>query len=76
MQARDLFGVVVRTLGVFSFIYALYDLFYLVTDLFGVEHKEHHGFMAVLVTATFFLLLGAALIGGAEPIVRLAYRKP
>jgi hypothetical protein len=76
MQARDLFGVVIRTLGVFSFIYALYDLFYLVTDLLGVEHKEYHDPAAVLATAIFFLLVGTALIGGAEPIVRLAYRKP
>jgi hypothetical protein len=49
---------------------------YWLTDLLGVEHKEYHSPAAVLSIAAFLLLFGAALIGGAELIVRLAYRKP
>jgi hypothetical protein len=74
MQARDLFGVVVRTVGIAMIIYGLYDIFFLVIMAMGMEYESHHSTELVAWAAGFFLLLGVAIIGAAERIVRLAYR--
>jgi hypothetical protein len=75
MQARDLFGVIVRVIGVALIIYGLYDVFYLAMSAFGIDDgQEYYPIELIASAAGFFLVLGGVVICCADRIVGWAYR--
>ena len=70
MKPRQAFGVVVRAFGLFVILYGIYGGSYTVAHLLGVGRSA---IPAEFIFSVFFLLLGLALILGAEWVVRLAY---
>jgi hypothetical protein len=70
MKPRQAFGVVVRAFGLFVMLYGIYGGSYTIAHLLGVGRSA---IPAEFIFSVFFLLLGLALILGAEWVVRLAY---
>lgn len=75
MQARDWFGVAVRLIGFALVIYGIYDLFYLVLHVVGIDASRREDYPITLIAAAsvFFFGLGGAIMARAELIARLAY---
>ena len=74
MQAQELFGVVVRTLGL---VIALYGVWYLTFAIGRVLRAVSPGKYPVrdhFIGGSLFLLIGGSLLIGADAIVRIAYR--
>lgn len=73
MRARDLFGVVVRGIGVWMMTQAAYWAFFAVmksNPSFGNPRVPQQEDVAM---AVFYVALGLVLLGLADPIVRLIY---
>ena len=69
MKARDLFGVIVRTIGLCAFLYAVWNLvFGVIRALFGGGRAD--SFLIFGVPAS---IVGILLMFFARPIVRLCY---
>lgn len=76
MQARDWFGVAVRLIGFALVVYGIYDFFYLVLHVAGIDpsHRDEYPIALIAAASVFFFGLGGAIMAQAELIVRLAYR--
>jgi hypothetical protein len=72
LTARDLFGVVVRTMGVVMVLWGLYTLAYVINVRAVNAPTEGQPVESFLITAAFWLVAGTALLRG-EWLVRLAY---
>jgi len=70
MKPRQAFGVVLRAFALFALLYGIYGGSYTVAHLLGVGRSA---MPAEFIFSVFFLLLGLAIILGAEWVVRLAY---
>jgi hypothetical protein len=73
MQARELFGVFVRTGGLVFVVFSFFDLLHFVTQLVGLTHPTLMSRLAVGLAAAFYFVVGVATICGAQRIVRLVY---
>jgi hypothetical protein len=72
MSANDLFGVIVRTVGLFTLIYGGWMLAYYVSGIKTPEGiKRHPGH---LVSGAFFVIASLVLLYDADAIVRGVYR--
>jgi hypothetical protein len=73
MQARDLFGVALRILGVWFFIQAGADLIFLLLRLNNVLEKVSTQTTQDKFFVAFYLAVAMVAIGMADHIVRLVY---
>ena len=73
MTPQQLLGVFVRTAGLGSILFALFDLYYLFAKTIGLPTSStlpiEHDVIGVVVWSAF----GAGMLLGAPWIVRLAY---
>lgn len=73
--ARDLFGVVVRSVGLGLTVWGAYSLFYLLLSVTVDAPLDGQTRGSMLLFAAFLLVAGFALLRG-EWVVRFAYRLP
>lgn len=69
---RDAFGVVVRAAGLLMILWGFYTFMYLINVQVMHAPTGGHSVEIFLITATFWIVGGAALLRG-EWLVRLAY---
>jgi len=75
MKARDIFGIIVRTTGLFAFLYTIWNLGFGVVSIFGFLGVSHPG-----VTTAYFTFGAPAFVVGilllllGRQIVRLCYQ--
>ncbi len=74
MGERQIFGLIVRITGFGFSIYSVFFAFSAVAKLFNLSAPSRTTLPAVLLAFGVFLLIGVALMGTAEWIVRFAYR--
>ncbi len=71
---RDVFGLIVRTMGTAVFLYGCYYLLYGLADAVGLSKEESAGEMrSYLVFGIPAALFGLALVGGASLVVRFSF---
>lgn len=75
MTARELFGVVVRAIGVFVGVYGAYTLSYTVAHLVYPEMPVHSSSAALATAGAIYLLIGIFLLKFADLIVRFSYSR-
>jgi hypothetical protein len=75
LTARDLFSVVVRTIGLVMVLWGLYTLTYLLNVRAVNAPTAGQPVGSFLITAAFWLVGGLALLRG-EWLVRFAYGGP
>ena len=74
MEAKDLFGVVVRTLGLLIITSGLWYLAYAVSQAAGVS-EETYPTRDYVVSGTLFTVLGVIQLLAAPVVVRVSYWK-
>jgi len=75
MKPEELFGVGVRLGGVAMLVGGGLDLLGAVLRLSGLYVNQSHTVNQLVIGAVFYALAGAALLCGADLIVRLSYRR-
>jgi hypothetical protein len=73
MQARDAFGVFVRSLGVLALAYAMWHLGFAFSGALGyvaLSDGDAEGYITTILTFSF---TGLVLLRGADMIVKFAY---
>lgn len=73
MQERQIFGIIVRTIGFIAAAYSTFASFHIVAKLVGISVPSHLSFAGEIAGGVFYLLLGVAIIKSAEWITRFAY---
>jgi hypothetical protein len=73
MQAHELFGVVVRTLGLWITLYGVWNLAFGVGRLTRAISSSRHPTINYLLAGVLYLVVGALLIFGADAIVGVSY---
>ena len=73
MTARDIFGLIVRVIGLGLIVFGVFYLFPVATILLGLPFPSRFSASANALAAAFFLILGAIFILGAKPITRVVY---
>ena len=74
MSGRELFGVIVRTLGALFALWGIYTAAYGVLDLLGFCTPTGRGMTATtLVFGGLEMVVGAFMLFGGNLIVRLSY---
>jgi hypothetical protein len=75
MKPCDVFGVVIRVLGICLFLYAAWYLLYGIEDALGVARQNAPGEMRFYFAFGIpVALVGVLLVRGASSIVRFSYR--
>ena len=74
MAPKDIFGIIVRTIGLCLSLYAIWYLAFAVAVGSSILAEEKPGdARAYLISGITFLAISAALLRGASRIVRFAY---
>ncbi len=73
MQARQVFGIIVRTTGFIGIVYSTFAFYHEAAKLVGISQSSHLGSVGEISAGAFFLLLGVVIIKSAEWITRFAY---
>jgi len=75
MKARDLFGVIVRTIGLFLFLISAWYLVYAAADLFNAfpDHTSAPEGLAYLLSGGPGVFVAFLLLRFSRPIVRFCY---
>jgi hypothetical protein len=73
MQARDWFALAVRLAAIGFLIFALFDLFYVVAKIIGVETQSKMPISTDTFAAVFFGVVGVAGLLTAERLTKLTY---
>jgi hypothetical protein len=73
MQPKDVFGIVVRTIGLLESLYGIWFLAYAVAQYAGAS-EETWPTGDYVITGGLWFVLGAALLLGAGLVERIAYR--
>ena len=74
MRARDIFGIIVRTVGLFLFLYSIWNLAFGIVWVLGFWGRSHPD--AAIAYFTFgvpALIVGMLLMLRGRQIVRLCY---
>lgn len=75
MNAKDAFGLVVRTLGLLCMLLALNEVRMMLLLAMAPEGEIIGAYAQLEASAAFEMLVGLALMLACEPIVRLVYGK-
>jgi hypothetical protein len=73
MQGRQVFGAIVRGIGLYNLVYALELALYAAAHVVPIPISFQFSFAHDATWSMFHLVVGAALFWGAEFIVRMAY---
>lgn len=73
MSARDVFGIVVRFVGLSLLIFALWYLIYGIATVAGFPEQAKGYKYAYFITGAFFLLASLYLLRGAPLLMRYSY---
>ena len=75
MSAADVFGIIVRTIGLICTLYGAHYLAYGLAWLSGAERPKDEGFKVTdyLFSGILYGVVGLALIFGAPTVVAFAY---
>lgn len=74
MKARDIFGIVIRTLGVFILLHGLWYLVYAIAEACRILSEDSPGEMVSYFTAGIpATLIGMLFLRCARRIVHLSY---
>jgi hypothetical protein len=74
MYAQELFGVVVRTLGLVVALYGVWYLAYAIGRALRVVSPGQYPLRDHFFGGLLFILVGGSLLIGADAIIRIAYR--
>ena len=75
MQARDVFGLVIR-IGALVFLgFSLYDAFWVLAKLVGLEMPSTRSLSTIVAATIFFAVLAVAGLLGADRLADFSYRK-
>jgi hypothetical protein len=76
MKPSDVFGIVVRTIGVFVLLWGCWHLIYGIAEAIGIVAEEQRGEMiAYLITGIGSALMAVVLMRCASWFVRFSYPK-
>ena len=76
MEGSELFGVVVRTVGLLASLYGIWCLLFGILAAAGLTRtRENSETRDYLSGGTLFIVVGGALLLGAESIVAMTYSK-
>jgi hypothetical protein len=73
MMIKDIFGLIVRTLGLFASVWGAYDIIFAIVESAGLTDTAHR---PPEVHATFgflWVILGAVIMRNAGKVVNFAY---
>ena len=73
MQARDIFGLLIRVAGFALVLFSLMFVWAIVTDLLGIPVKGSCGSVYNIAGMLTYMLPGLALFFAADWIVQLSY---
>ncbi|MEA2824941.1 MAG: hypothetical protein QOF03_1423 [Alphaproteobacteria bacterium] len=73
MRPRDVFGVIVRTVGLVVILYAIILILMAIARFSGLTVATQQTAVVDALFGAIYLFLGCGLIFGAESIVRAAY---
>ncbi len=73
MTVRDVFGLIVRLVGLAFIVCGLMDLAHVVSVLIGLPTQSNYPQSVTLAAAGFFFVLGAIFFAFANLITRLVY---
>jgi hypothetical protein len=83
VRASEIFGIIVRTIGLTVILFGLYYLvsaaheaLLLLLSMFGAEQSEENFAVAYAFYAVAALVVGVFLFWKADVVVRFAYREP
>jgi hypothetical protein len=76
MRPRQLFGVLVRLVGVWCLSSAIVEAIEVIAKLDGMPTGSNHTWQFSLIAAGGNLLAALILIGGADTVVKIAYPAP
>jgi hypothetical protein len=74
MHPADIFGIVVRSIGLILGLYGLWYGLFAIGLAAGVITKSENPTGAYILTGIFFLLVGGAMLLGANVIVGAVYK--
>jgi hypothetical protein len=75
MQGRELLGVIVRAGGGYLLLHAVSNLIYCLMKVVGLDQRSQYTMGDDLAWAVASVVLGLAIIWGADWFVAFAYRK-
>jgi hypothetical protein len=73
MKARDIFGIIVRAVGLGFMVMALFNLYYVFAKLMGLPIVPRYPISVDLSSAGFYVVISLVFLFGAKVIVRLIY---
>jgi hypothetical protein len=73
MSERQIFGVAVRVIGLIILLYALSLVLYLALHFLGITVALRQSTAVDVAFAVMYLVVGLALLKGADTVTRLAY---
>ena len=73
MAARDAFGIVIRTIGLLSIIFALNELRLIVVLTMLPAGHYRNDYTDPVISSIFYFLIGIGLFTACRPIVRIIY---
>jgi uncharacterized membrane protein len=73
MQERQVFRLIVRTIGFVALVYSTFALFQVTAKLFGISVPSHTGLDGHIAAGVFYLLLGFVIIRFSEWITWFVY---
>jgi hypothetical protein len=74
MQPADVFGIVVRSIGLIIVLYGLWYGLFGIGQMAGVVTKSENPTGTYILTGIIFVFVGGAVIIGANSIVNAAYK--
>lgn len=73
MTVRDIFGLLVRTMGLVLILYGLFEAVSLVMHVLGISTRPEIKTISVAAAAGGYIFVGLIVIMFAKPITWLAY---
>ena len=73
MQPRAVFGIVVRSFGLMSLVYAIWNIGFAFSDAMGYAARADAMLRDYVTSVATFVAMGVTLLRGADVIVAFAY---
>jgi uncharacterized membrane protein len=73
MTVKDVFGLIIRTVGFVPIVYGLIDAVALVLSLLHLSTRPEIAPASIAIAMVGYILIGSVIIILAKPITRLAY---
>jgi len=73
MTVKDIFGLIVRTMGLVMILFGLFDLAYVAAKLLGLPLPSRYPVSVDAISSAFYFIIGIAVILSATLITNLIY---